>query len=227
MNIFNRSEIKRGDVVAIVGVGFLGSLLIQLAVDAGAHVIAISCRAYSLDVVRTADAHEVIEMRDHWELIEQVRSLTEGRFCDVVVEAVGKQWPLDLAGELTRERGRLVIAGYHQDGPRQVNMQMWNWRGLDVINAHERDPAVYVHGIREAIYAVASGRLDPAPFPTHEYPLAAWMKRLTRHAIGQTVSLRHGFISDGERQNNAASSRLPRHRMDRHHPRRPSPERTR
>lgn len=171
MNIFDRSEIKRGDVVAIVGVGFLGSLLIQLAVDAGAHVIAISRRAYSLDVARRAGAHEVIEMRDHWEIIEQVRSLTEGRFCDVVIEAVGKQWPLDLAGELTRERGRLVIAGYHQDGPRQVNMQMWNWRGLDVINAHERDPAVYMHGIREAIYAVASGRLDPAPFLTHEYPL--------------------------------------------------------
>ena len=38
--------------------------------------------------------------------------------------------------ELTRVRGRLVVAGYHQDGPRQVDMQLWNWRGLDVINAH-------------------------------------------------------------------------------------------
>jgi len=54
-----------------------------------------------------------------------------------VIEAAGQQWPLDLATELTRERGRLIIAGYHQDGPRQINMQLWNWRGLDVINAHE------------------------------------------------------------------------------------------
>ena len=100
-----------------------------------------------------------------------MRELTGGAFCDCVIEAVGKQWPLDLAAELTRERGRLVVAGYHQDGPRQVNMQLWNWRGLDVINAHERDAAVYVQGIREAVEAVASGRLDPGPLYTHTFPL--------------------------------------------------------
>ena len=91
--------------------------------------------------------------------------------CDVVVEAVGKQWPLDLSAELTRERGRLVVAGYHQDGPRQVNMQLWNWRGLDVINAHERDPQVYRSGMLAAADAVASGRLDPTPLFTHRFPL--------------------------------------------------------
>ncbi|MFC7608265.1 MDR/zinc-dependent alcohol dehydrogenase-like family protein [Teichococcus aestuarii] len=75
------------------------------------------------------------------------------------------------AGELTAERGRLVVAGYHQDGPRQVNMWLWNWRGIDVINAHERDPEIYMAGMREALEAVASGRLDPAPLYTHRFPL--------------------------------------------------------
>jgi threonine dehydrogenase-like Zn-dependent dehydrogenase len=69
------------------------------------------------------------------------------------------------------ERGRLVITGFHQDGPRQVNMFLWNWRGLDVINAHERDPQVYVEGIRLAVDAVADGTLDPAPLYTHTFPL--------------------------------------------------------
>ena len=110
-------------------------------------------------------------MEDHWAILERVKALTGGRFCERVIEAVGKQWPLDLAAELTGERGRLVIAGYHQDGPRQVNMQMWNWRGFDVVNAHERDPAVYVAGVRAAVEAVASGRLDPSPLYTHVYPL--------------------------------------------------------
>ena len=95
------------------------------------------------------------------EIIERVRELTGGTFCDRVIEAVGKQWPLDLAAELTREGGRLVIAGYHQDGPRQVNMQLWNWRGFDVANAHERDPAVAVRGMREAVEAIESGRHRP------------------------------------------------------------------
>jgi threonine dehydrogenase-like Zn-dependent dehydrogenase len=88
-----------------------------------------------------------------------------------VIEAVGAQWPLDLAGELTRERGRLVIAGFHQDGPRQVNMFLWNWRGLDVINAHERDPAVYVEGIRAAMMALDAGALATEELYTHRLPL--------------------------------------------------------
>jgi threonine dehydrogenase-like Zn-dependent dehydrogenase len=109
--------------------------------------------------------------------------------CDVVIEAVGKQWPLDLAAELTRERGTLVIAGYHQDGPRQVNMQLWNWRGLDVTNAHERDPHIYVQGMRAAVEAVASGRLDPTPLFTHSFPL----ERLDE-ALDATRDRPEGFV---------------------------------
>ena len=111
-------------------------------------------------------AAETIAMDDHWRIIDSVKTLTGGNFCDNVIEAVGKQWPLDLAGELTRERGRLIVAGYHQDGPRQVNMQLWNWRGLDVINAHERDPARYVEGMRAAVDMMAQGTLDVAPLLT-------------------------------------------------------------
>jgi threonine dehydrogenase-like Zn-dependent dehydrogenase len=171
MNIFRRSEIGAGQTVAIVGIGFLGALLTRLAASAGARVIAVSRRPYSLEVARRFGAAETIPMEDHARIIEQVKQLTGGTFCDVTVEAVGKQWPLDLAGELTRERGRLIVAGYHQDGPRQVNMQLWNWRGLDVINAHERDPAVYRSGMLAAVDAVAGGSLDPSPLYTHRFPL--------------------------------------------------------
>ncbi len=171
MNIFRRSDIHAGQTVAIVGIGFLGALLTRLATDAGARVIAISRRPFSLDVARQFGAAEVIPMEDHHPIIERVKELTDGRFCDRVIEAVGKQWPLDLSSELVMERGKLIVAGYHQDGPRQVNMWLWNWRGIDVINAHERDPKAYADGIREAVEAVASGRLDPSPLYTHSYPL--------------------------------------------------------
>jgi threonine dehydrogenase-like Zn-dependent dehydrogenase len=170
-NIFRRSDIRRGQTVAILGIGFLGAILARLASDAGARVIAISRRQESLDLARNMGAAETIPMHDHWRIIERVRELTAGAFCDRVIEAVGKQWPLDLAAELTREGGRLVIAGYHQDGPRQVNMQLWNWRGFDVINAHERDPAVSVRGMREAVEAIERGLIDPADLITHRFPL--------------------------------------------------------
>ena len=189
MNIFRRSEIKAGDTVAIVGIGFLGALLTRLASDAGARVLAVSRRPWSLDLARKMGATQVIPMDDHWKIIELVRQATHGSFCDVVIEAVGKQWPLDLAGELTKERGRLVVAGYHQDGPRQVNMQLWNWRGLDVINAHERDPKVYLRGMQAAVSAVSRGTLDPMPLYTHSFPL----ERLG-DALNMTKDRPDGFL---------------------------------
>jgi threonine dehydrogenase-like Zn-dependent dehydrogenase len=102
---------------------------------------------------------------------------------------VGKQWPLDLAGEIVAEGGRLVVAGYHQDGPRQVNMQNWNWRGIDVINAHERDPARHLQGLREAVEAVRQGRLDPRPLVTHPFDLAG-----LGEALDATRDKPEGFV---------------------------------
>ena len=170
-NIFRRSDVRAGQTVAIVGIGFLGAVLTRLATDAGAQVIAISRRQETLDLARHYGAAETIPMHDHWAIIEQVKALTGENLCERVIECVGKQWPLDLASALVGFGGRLVIAGYHQDGPRQVNMQDWNWKGIDVVNAHERDPVVQVQGLQEAVDAVASGRFDPAPLYTHRYPL--------------------------------------------------------
>jgi threonine dehydrogenase-like Zn-dependent dehydrogenase len=188
-NIFRRSDVQPGQTVAIVGIGFLGAVLTRLCTAAGARVIAISRRRESLDLARHYGAAETIAMHDHYEIIDRVKALTGEAMCERVIEAVGKQWPLDLAGELVAFGGRLVIAGYHQDGPRQVSMQMWNWKGIDVANAHERDPAVQMRGLREAIEWVADGRLDPTPLYSHLYPL----ERLGE-ALNATRDKPQGFV---------------------------------
>jgi threonine dehydrogenase-like Zn-dependent dehydrogenase len=171
LNVLRRSDLRSWHTVAIVGIGFLGAVLTRLASDTGARVIAISRRPYALELARALGAAETLPMDDHDRILARVRDSTGGAMCERVIEVVGAQWPLDLASELTGERGRLVIAGYHQDGPRQVNLQLWNWRGLDVINAHERDPGAYLEGIGAAVEAVGSGRLDPAPLYTHRFGL--------------------------------------------------------
>ena len=168
VNIFRRALITANQTVAVVGVGFLGTLLTQLAARAGANVFAISRRRSSLEMAKEFGAAAAIESG---RALEVVKRLTQGRGCDCVIEAAGTQQSLDVASELTSEGGRLVIAGYHQDGPRQVNMQLWNWRGLDVINAHERNPDVYVEGIRGAILAVETGVMSPLPLYTHMFTL--------------------------------------------------------
>jgi threonine dehydrogenase-like Zn-dependent dehydrogenase len=171
INVFRRSDIRPVDSVAVIGIGFLGAVITALAAKAGANVIAISRRPSALEIAKQFGAQVAIPMNDHAAIVDKVMKLTDGQGCARVIEAVGHQWPLDLAGEITRERGKLIIAGYHQDGPRQVNMQLWNWRGLDVINAHERDPRVYVEGIQLAVDAVARGELDPSPLFTHKFSL--------------------------------------------------------
>src|SRR4051794_35823817 len=49
-NIFRRSDIHQGQYVAIIGIGFLGAILVKLASSSGARVIAISRRQESLDL---------------------------------------------------------------------------------------------------------------------------------------------------------------------------------
>lgn len=171
LNVFKRCDIRAGDTVAVVGVGFLGALLIQLASNAGARVIAVSRRPFALDIAVHAGAAEVATMNDVWDTIGRVREIVGQEGCDRVIEAVGNQEALDVAAELVRVRGRLCIAGYHQDGPREINMQSWNWRGIDVINAHERDPIIYRTGMQEAADAVVAGRLELGALLTHSFPL--------------------------------------------------------
>lgn len=169
MNVFERCEVRPGEVVAIVGIGFLGAVLTSLSVRAGATVLAISRRPFALDIAARLGAAATFRPTD--ETADAVKTFTEGAGCACVIEAAGQQSALDLATELTQERGRLIIAGYHQDGLRQVNMQLWNWRGLDVINAHERAPERYARGISAAAHAVASGELEPWPLYTHTFGL--------------------------------------------------------
>lgn len=171
INIFHRCRIRPDDHVAIVGIGFIGALLVSLAARSGACVIALSRRAFSLDLARRMGAATAVSAEDRDAATTSVMELTGRQGCERVIEAAGTQESLDLASALVSTAGRLIVAGYHQDGPRRVNMQSWNWRGIDVINAHEREPRRYVTAMRTAAAQVTSGTLDPAPLYTHSFAL--------------------------------------------------------
>lgn len=172
INIFNRSGIAAGDTVAVIGSGFLGAMLCQLAKHRGARVIAISRRASSLQYARRFGAHETVPLTAPWEVNSTVAEITGNSFCNRVIEATGKQEGLDIATEIVAEGGKIIIAGYHQDGLRQINMQQWNWKGIDIINAHERDPGKYLTGMQNAVEAVTAGILNPTDLYTDILPLA-------------------------------------------------------
>jgi threonine dehydrogenase-like Zn-dependent dehydrogenase len=157
--VLRRAEVRPGQAVAIVGLGFLGSTIASLL------------------------GPEVTRVRRDTPLAG-----LEERF-ERVIECAGTQSALDAAGRLVAMRGRLVIAGYHQDGLRTVDLRSWNWRGLDVVNAHERDPAAYVDAMREAVELAAGGALDLEALVTHRYPL----ERLSE-AFEAARTRRAGFV---------------------------------
>lgn len=169
VNIFTRSRIERGMTVAIVGAGFLGAILTQMAHKQGAEVFVVSQRAYSLEVASNMGADQTWTLSDPAEAANHIGKATNGKGCDCVIEATGVQAALDLATNLVGVGGRMVVAGFHQGGLRQVNMQDWNWKGIDVINAHERDPRKYLSGMTEALNLIRRGELDVAPLFTHFY----------------------------------------------------------
>ena len=172
MNVWARSGVRPEHSVAIVGIGFLGALLAQLAARAGAHVVALARRPWSLEIARKVGAHACVSIAGpDVETAESAMTANGGRPFDCVIECAGTQQALDLAARLCGVRARLVVAGYHQDGPRWVDMQSWNWRGLDVINAHERATERYVDGMQRALDAMLEGDIDLASLITHRQPL--------------------------------------------------------
>ncbi len=171
-NVFRRGDVRAGQTVAVVGLGFLGAVTVALASRAGARVIALGRRPCALELARRLGADAAVGLSDPGRALAEVQELTAGRLCERVVEATGAQGPLALAGELARERGKLVVGGLHDDGPRVVDMRLWNHRGLDVVNAHERDPAVHLAGMRRAADAVMEGDLELPLILTHTFRLA-------------------------------------------------------
>ncbi|MCB0323356.1 MAG: zinc-binding dehydrogenase, partial [Bdellovibrionales bacterium] len=158
--------------LVVVGIGFLGALLVQLCTNAGASVVALSRRKYSREIAERYGATVGLPLSAEG-VASAMQSSSGSHGFDCVIEATGKASALEHATALTKVRGRLVIAGYHQDGPRTIDMQQWNWKGLDVINAHERAPEAYLDGIAEAVRMTVAGELEVQSLLTHVVPLEA------------------------------------------------------
>jgi 2-desacetyl-2-hydroxyethyl bacteriochlorophyllide A dehydrogenase len=155
----DRTPVHPGDRVAVIGAGFMGRIAVQLLAHSWtAAVVAIDKRA---DARRGALADGADVAREP--------GPTKADSFDIVIEASGTQPGLDLATALAREHGVLSVLGYHQTR-RTVDMAAWNYKALDVVNAHVRDRARLRESTRRGLELVAAGRLDVAKLITHRFP---------------------------------------------------------
>ena len=167
-----RSKVALGARVAVVGLGFMGLAFTRLLRLRGARlVVGIDPRA---DAQRAALASGADEVFTPDALPEQYRlarfeDWQTPRGFDLVVEASGSQAGLTLAGELVRANGTVSILGSHES--RVVEVGMWNWKAIDVVNAHVRDHARLMSSMQVGVDLLATRRLSLKPLITHRYPL--------------------------------------------------------
>jgi threonine dehydrogenase-like Zn-dependent dehydrogenase len=169
-----RTRLELGDTVAVIGLGFMGLLTLQALMLRGpARIIAIDPRPEARELARTLGADVVFapEAVPPELKLTAWKQLGKGQGVDVAVEASGTQAGLTLAGEMVHEHGCLSLVGWQQGGLRQVDIELWNWKALDVLNAHERRLDYLMDCMRRGLALVAGGKLDVGCLISHRFGL--------------------------------------------------------
>jgi threonine dehydrogenase-like Zn-dependent dehydrogenase len=169
VNAVERVAPALGDDVVIVGAGFMGNLVHKLVALKGARrVIVADTRPDALARAAELGATAVADVR---ELPDVVAELTGGAGADVTFEVTGAQGALATLDRVTRMSGKVAIVGYHQGADRALPLGSWNWLAFDIVNAHFRDPATIMNGMRVAMRLLTSGRVTLDDLVTHRFAL--------------------------------------------------------
>ena len=101
-----------GDVVAVLGVGLVGQMAVQLLSLSGARVVAIDVNPERLALAGRLGAELTWKLGEAG-LAEAVAAMSGGLGCDgiLVAAATESSEPLELAAELARDRAKLVLVG--------------------------------------------------------------------------------------------------------------------
>lgn len=120
-NLLVRGELAAGDTALVHGgAGGVGSAAIQLAVRAGARVIATAGSARKRGACERLGAMAAVDHAGDWPAA--VRDLTEGRGVDVVLDLIGARY-LAAHVDLLAADGRLVVIG--TQGGARAELDLW------------------------------------------------------------------------------------------------------
>jgi len=115
------AEVKLGDAVAVIGLGLLGQLTVQILKAAGCRVIGIDLEASKVELAREFGCDAGILRGNDVELA--VRQFTDNFGVDAVIvtAAADTNDPIELAGVIARDRAIVSMVGaVRMDIPRKV-----------------------------------------------------------------------------------------------------------
>lgn len=160
-----RGQVRAGDTVAVVGCGGVGLNVVQCASLAGATVIAVDVNDTRLALAKRLGAQHTINPTTTERVDKEVRKLTDGGV-DVAFEVVGNPKTIDLAFNLLRKGGRLVVIGFsHEAVP--INAAKLMFYELELVGSLGCGAGLYP----EIVALVASGRIDLEPIVSGTFPL--------------------------------------------------------
>lgn len=165
---------KSGDPVAIVGTGYMGlGLLTLLRLQGAGKVIAVDPRIEARENALRFGADEVYNPDTIPEryIVTSWDDTMHARGIQLVGEFSGVESGLRLAGDMTGIHGTLGVGGWHQGGDRTVDFCLWGWKGITVINTHERREAFQAACCQNAMELLSSGRWCFKGVTNHIYGL--------------------------------------------------------
>lgn len=183
---FRLAEAHLGERVAVIGLGLLGLLAVQIAGAAGCTVLGVDLDERRVSLAETLGAEAVLRAQAE----QAALSFSQGRGCDAVIICADTPAsdPVELAGAIARDRARVIAVGavglniprkvYYEKELTFINSRSYGPGRYDPAYEEKGQdyPAGYVRwtegrNLQAFIDLLASARLDVRPLVTHRFPI--------------------------------------------------------
>lgn len=163
-----RGRIRRGERVAVLGVGGLGGQALRLAAVLGAaQVVAVDLSRAALERASRHGATDTVLAVPGEDPSPRVRELTDGGV-DLSLECVGTPDTVAYAANALDRAGRLVLVGVGMQPPRiEIPLVMLAVREIGIFGSF----ASHAADLEEVLRMEAEGEIDIGSSITHRLPL--------------------------------------------------------
>ena len=183
-----RTDIKKGDVVGIIGTGPIGLMFARLAKLKGAKVVVAGRKPEKLKVAQEfAGADDIVNLTKYPNPEMIFRSLSrENKGLDVVVECTGKPEIWELALRCVRKGGTVHFFGGCKSGSKiELDTTQMHYGDIKIMSVFHHTPKYF----RMALDLIASGQVDVEKLIGARLPLAQAKEALEMHERGDAVKV--------------------------------------
>ena len=184
-----QADVRLGEKVAVIGLGLIGLLVTQILKASGCQVIGIDLDPDKVVLGKKLGCQEAV-LADDESLEEKILVFTDGYRVDSTILTAGTRSnrPIEQAGEITRDKGRVVVLGaVGMDIPREpyymkeINLRLSRSYGPGRYDKNYEEkghdyPFAYVRfteqrNMQSFLELVGTGQIDLDPIITHRFPL--------------------------------------------------------